>query len=194
MLNVTQTRELSQLKYDNVALRQRIEKLEKENEVLATKAKKPDINKSLVQMEMTIASLQRKIMLLRTNKSKGHYYQKPFIPMNCAEKAETIRHTITQETKIDVDVMMKRTRKRDVCFARHMTAYAIKLLTGMPYVDIAPMVGLKDHTSAIHSVQFVMRVMAAGSEAEKATIERILTKCRAQIEGCEDLNPLKVAV
>jgi chromosomal replication initiator protein len=76
---------------------------------------------------------------------------------------EIIRATLS-EFGIKLKEIREDNRKQSVVSARHTAMYLLKTLTSLPYIDIAKLLGKKDHTTIMHGVQKTIKEMMSNED------------------------------
>jgi chromosomal replication initiation ATPase DnaA len=88
---------------------------------------------------------------------------------------------VCEETGVDKQVMPKKTRKREVVITRQLIAYYAKMCTHLSLKEIGSILGGRDHTTAIHSIQTVKDLLDSGNLAMCCAVANI--NLRLDING-----------
>jgi Bacterial dnaA protein helix-turn-helix len=86
---------------------------------------------------------------------------KPLYPLDKVEDWEWLQD-VSEVLHVSPEDMKSKSRKREIVKARHLAMYFLYKYSSRGYQDVASVVGLSDHTSAVHSVNAVQDALHVG--------------------------------
>jgi chromosomal replication initiator protein len=86
---------------------------------------------------------------------------------------DVIVNAVLSYFQISFDALMKRDRRSEKTFVRHMLCWLLRKKTQMTLVDIASMLGGRDHTTVIHSAKTFQDRLDTEPEAQ-AHLDNVL--------------------
>ena len=90
---------------------------------------------------------------------------------------ERVMSEVSRTKGISPEDMRSKKRSANISYARMVSMYIVREITGMPFVAIGAEFGGRDHSTVVYALKQIEEVMAENSR-EKATIEDIIKNIR----------------
>lgn len=82
---------------------------------------------------------------------------------------------------VNEDDLRKKTRKKEVVYARHISMYLLKNFTTMTYKSIGILMGNRDHTTCIYACNLVFDQLSLGYDNPyKEDVARIIDRIKGK--------------
>jgi chromosomal replication initiator protein len=104
----------------------------------------------------------------------GSYWVQPGLPTSISgsySRVSRIVKAILEVLGVEGSTMLSKSRKRDAVFARQVVAYFLRENTQLTLRDIGLMIGGRDHTTIIHSIQTIRDQVAVDDRFRRRILE-----------------------
>jgi chromosomal replication initiation ATPase DnaA len=105
---------------------------------------------------------------------RGSYWVQPGLPTSISGsygRVCRIVKAILEVLGVEESMMLSKSRKRDSVFARQVVAYFLRENTQLTLRDIGLMLGDRDHTTVIHSIQTIRDQVAVDDRFRRRILE-----------------------
>lgn len=97
----------------------------------------------------------------------------PRKPMPIKERIELIIQSVCDSTGIGLDEIAYKSKKSEIVEARRLAIYFLRRFTELNQLDIAHLVGCKDHTTVIHHLHTIRDFQDIGDPRTMRLINKI---------------------
>lgn len=95
------------------------------------------------------------------------------VPTRGADPAMRVVAAAAAAIGVKPSQVLRQDKHRAVTLARHIAAYVLRESRGMSYPEIGRVLGQSDHSSAMHAVKRIERLLEAGDERVREAIATV---------------------